>query len=302
MTRLRIGTRGSDLALWQTNWVSETLRSAHPGLEVEQIIIQTHGDKDQHSAMNSTEWPAGSFVTALEDAMLTGDIDLAVHSCKDLPSTLPDELTIAAFPDRNVVHDVLLTNDPIDIDDLPQGFRVGTSSPRRSAQFGTFCPGVTLLPLRGNVPTRISRLITGDYDGIILAAAGITRLELDAPHIITLPTDRFVPAPSQGALAIETRRDSEAMTLVAAIDVASIRRGVEAERAVLRAVSATCQTPVGALATQSGDVISLHAQLFSDDFSQLAEGYLEGTDPNVIGTDLGALLKSELEQSTCTSG
>ena len=128
MRRLRIGTRGSDLALWQTNWVTDALKAAHPGLEIERIIIQTHGDQNQHTAMNSPDWPAGGFVTALEDAMLKDEIDLAVHSCKDLPSSLPDELTIAAMPDRNVVHDVLLTNEAVDLDRLPAGFRVGTSS------------------------------------------------------------------------------------------------------------------------------------------------------------------------------
>jgi hydroxymethylbilane synthase len=302
MTRLRIGTRGSDLALWQTNWVTDALKAAHPGLDIERIIIQTHGDQNQHTAMNSADWPAGSFVTALEDAMLQGKIDLAVHSCKDLPSSLPDKLTIAAMPNRNVVHDVLLTNEAVDLDRLPEGFRIGTSSPRRSAQFGRFCPGVTLVPLRGNVPTRISRLVEGKYDGIILAAAGMTRLNLDAPHITKLPTDRFVPAPSQGALAIETKRGTDAEALVAAIDDASIRQTVEAERAVLRAVAATCQTPVAALASLSGDTLSLHAQLFSDDFSQLAEGRQSGSDPVAVGTALGNTLKAELERSPCASG
>lgn len=302
MTRLRIGTRGSDLALWQTNWVTDRLKAAHPGLEIEQIVIQTHGDKNQHAAMNAADWPAGGFVTALEDAMFRGDIDLAVHSCKDLPSTLPAGLTIAAMPDRNLVHDVLLTNDPIDLNNLPQGFCIGTSSPRRSAQFCKYCPGVSLVPIRGNVPTRISHLIDGKYDGIILAAAGVTRLKLDAPHVTELPTDRFVPAPSQGALAIETEKGTEAEALVAAIDDASVRQTVEAERAVLRAVAATCQTPVAALASLAGDTISLHAQLFTDDFSHFAEDRLDGADPIAIGTELGLSLKAQLEQSLCASG
>ncbi len=302
MTRLRLGTRGSDLALWQTRWVIGALEKRHPELEVEEVIIQTHGDRHQDAAMHSPEWPAGSFVTALEESMLRGEIDLAVHSCKDLPSQLPESLTIAAFPDRAAVHDVLLTREAVDLERLPAGFRVGTSSPRRSAQFLRFCPGVELVALRGNVPTRVSKLTSGEYDGVILAAAGLSRLGLNAPHLAALPTERFVPAPAQGALAIETRRETEAAAIVGAIDDASVRGTVEAERAVLRAVAATCQTPVGALATTEGDGVSLHGQLFTDDLVHFAEGRLTGKDPSAVGSELGATLKAQLERAACGSG
>ena len=299
---LRLGTRGSDLALWQTRWVIGALEKRYPGLEVEEVIFQTHGDQRRDAALHSPDLPAGSFVTTLEESMLRDEIDLAVHSCKDLPSQLPEELTIAAFPDRTVAHDVLLTREAVDLERLPAGFRVGTSSPRRSAQFLRYCPGVELVAIRGNVPTRVSKLTTGEYDGVILAAAGLPRLDLNAPHTVTLPTDRFVPAPAQGALAIETQRDSEAAEIVGAIDDASIRRMVEAERAVLRAVAATCQTPVGALATIEGDGVSLHGQLFTDDLVHFAEGCLTGDDPIAVGSELGATLRAQLERAACGSG
>ena len=302
MTPLRLGTRGSDLALWQTRWVIGALQKRHPELEVEEVIIRTHGDGHQDMAMHSPDWPAGSFVTALEESMLRGEIDLAAHSCKDLPSQLPEELTIAAFPDRTVVHDVLLAREAVDLECLPAGFRVGTSSPRRSAQFLKFCPSVELVAIRGNVPTRVSKLATGEYDGVILAAAGLSRLDLDTPHMTSLPTDRFVPAPAQGALAVETRRDSESAEIVSAIDDASVRRMVEAERAVLRAVAATCQTPVGALAVIEGDGVSLHGQLFTDDLVHVADGRLIGDDPFAVGSELGATLRAQLERAACGSG
>ena len=220
MTRLRVGTRGSDLALWQTNWVCDELRKAHPLLEIEQIIIKTHGDvaSEQQTGWNTGptkldsttpgpttfgartfgpttsggDWPVGEFVSALEQALIQERIDFAVHSFKDLQTEVTTGLVVAAVPAREVVHDVLLTREAVDLNDLPPGFRVGTGSPRRSAQFRRFAK-VEIVPIRGNVQTRIDKIERAGLDGVVLAAAGLRRLGITHPHMTDLPTDGTRP-------------------------------------------------------------------------------------------------------------
>lgn len=246
MTALRVGTRGSALALWQTRWVIDELRKTHSEIEFEEVIIKTHGDVAHDQPLESSSWPVGGFVGAIEQALLESRIDVAVHSYKDLPSVGPDGLEIAAVPTRAAVHDVLVTQRPVDIDHLPEGFRIGTSSPRRRAQFQRFV-NVDTVPIRGNVPTRVKKVESGEVDGVVLAAAGLQRLGLDGPYMIDLGVDRFVPAPRQGALAIQTRLDSEATTICAVLNHVPSRRSVDAESSFLAAVNAGCQTPVAAL-------------------------------------------------------
>lgn len=295
MTRLRVGTRGSDLALWQTRWVCDRLRAAHDGLAIEEIVIKTHGDlaTDVPLGTGGSAEP-GWFVSAIELALSEERVDFAVHSFKDLQSATTIGLVIAAIPGRELVHDVLVTSEPVDLVCLPKGFKIGTGSPRRAAQFLRL-GGVEIVPIRGNVPTRVAKINEPEYDGVVLAAAGLKRLNIRPPHRIDLPTDRFVPAPAQGALALQTREGDEAERIVGTLDDALARRAVEAERAFLSGVSAGCHTPVGALATVEGDSISLHGQLFSDDYARMADGVEEGDDPHEVGTRLANKLVQELK-------
>ena len=293
MTTLRVGTRGSDLAMWQTNWVSDLLREIHPDLEIEQVIITTHGDTATDAPFDAASWPAGGFVGAIEEALLDDRIDFAVHSYKDLTTQSPEELIVAAVPSRAMVCDVLLTREAIELEDVGEGFRVGTSSSRRSAQMRRHAK-VEIVPIRGNVPTRVKKLDTGDYDGVMLAAAGLKRLGIEPEHIIELPVDRFVPAPAQGAVAVQTKRETEAETIIDAIDDKPSHRGVRAERSFLKAIEAGCHTPVGALAYLEGDEIEIHGQLFSDDGGRMVEAIMTGSDPLELGQILAGKLKSEL--------
>ncbi len=293
MSALRAGTRGSDLALWQTNWVCAALRRAHPSLEIEQVIIKTHGDLVTDRSFG-VDWPVGAFVSALENALTEKGVDFAVHSFKDLQTAETEGLTIAATPAREVVHDVLLTSGVTRFEDLPAGARIGTSSPRRTAQLlrlGKF----EIVPIRGNVATRVANIETQKLDGVVLAAAGLKRLGIKHPYVIDLPTDQFIPAPAQGALAIQTRRDSEAARLVAVLEDADTRRAVVAERSFLGRINAGCHTPVGALAKVRGSEVSLHARLFSDDFSACAEGVEAGDRPEAVGSNLADRLMTELK-------
>lgn len=298
MTTLRVGTRGSDLALWQTRWVVDRLRSAHPGLEVEEVIIKTYGDVATDKPFGGEDWPVGGFVAALETALASEQVDFAVHSFKDLPTAITAGLVIAAVPGRELVHDVLVTAAPVALDDLPEGFRLGTSSPRRAAQFRRAVGDrITIVPIRGNVATRMKKVQGDDYDGTVLAAAGLKRLGLDPPHRVELPTDRFLPSPAQGALALQAREGSAAATFLAALDEADAHQPVQAERSFLATIGAGCHVPVGALATLRGNEITLRGQLFDDDGERMAEGEERGDDPATVGERLANRLMQELKGS-----
>jgi hydroxymethylbilane synthase len=292
MTRLRVGTRGSRLALTQTRWVCEKLAAAQPSVATDQIIIKTHGDIERDRPFDES-WPAGSFVTALESALVADQIDVAVHSYKDLPSRSPDGLTVAAVPEREAVHDVLVTREPVDLDRLAPGFRLGTGSPRRSAQFRRLAE-VEILPLRGNVPTRLEKLDRGDYDGIVCAAAGLRRLGIEPAHVSVLPPQRFVPAPAQGALAVQARAGDAAAGVVGVLEHAETRRAVIAERAFLAHIEAGCQTPLGAWASLESGAITLRGQLFSEDGTDMVEGVEMGDDPVAVGERLADRLLVDL--------
>jgi len=294
MTLLRIGTRGSELALIQTHLVCDLLKTADSSLSFEEVVIKTHGDRATEQPFD-IHWPAGGFVGAIEQALLRGEIDLAVHSYKDLPTAEMPGLVVAAVPPREAAHDVLITRESITLDRVPAGFRVGTGSPRRAAQLRHFLGDVQVVPLRGNVPTRLAKLRGPDLDGVVLAAAGLRRLKITPPHAIELPVERFVPAPGQGALVVQARAADSAAATVAAIDHPSSRRAVEAERAFLRAIGAGCRTPVGALAVVEGATLRLHGQLFSDDASRMSDGIECGGDPRSVGEALARRLVRELQ-------
>jgi len=292
MTRLRVGTRGSELALWQTGWVSDRLRTLHPDLTIERIVITTHGDEATDQPLDR-DWPVGGFVGAIEQALANHTIDFAVHSYKDLPTAVTAGLIVAAVPQREVVHDLLFTREPVDLDGLRPGFRIATSSPRRAAQLRRL-GDVEIVPIRGNVPTRLAKLEREGLDGVVLAAAGVTRLGLNHPHVTALPTDRFVPSPAQGALAVQTRDEPAVVAIVAALDHVESRVRVTAERSFLKTIAAGCHVPVGALATTDGKTITLHGQLFSADGARLAEGIESGAAPVVIGERLARRLMAKL--------
>jgi hydroxymethylbilane synthase len=292
--RLRVGTRGSDLARCQTNWVCERLRERHPTLEVEPVIIQTHGDVATEESFGKA-WPPGAFVSAIEHALLDDRIDFAVHSFKDLPTAPTGGLVIAATPEREVVHDVLVTRSAACLEDLPAGARIGTNSPRRAAQLlrlGRF----QIVPIRGNVPTRIAKIEREGLDGVVLAAAGLKRLGIQHPHMIELPIAQVLPAPGQGALAVQARAGSPAAELLAGLDHGPTRRAVEAERAFLRQVGAGCHAPAGALARVDGETLTLQARLFSEDYARCAEGVETGMDSEAVGHKLADRLRHALQR------
>ena len=291
MTRLRVGTRGSELALRQTRWACDQLRSIDASIEFEEIVIRTHGDEAPSQALDAN-FPPDGFVSAIEKALLDHRVDFAVHSYKDLPTTGTGGLFVAAVPPREVAHDVLISRESLELDELPNGLRVGTSSPRRAAQIRRVAD-VAIVPIRGNVPTRLAKVQAGELDAVVLAAAGIRRLGLSPTHSIDLPIDRFVPAPAQGALAVQARVGDGVIALLAALEHEPTRRAVEAERAFLRELHAGCHTPVGAHATLVDSRVRLHGQFYSDDGSRVIEGIACGDDPLRLGAQLARHLMTQ---------
>ena len=289
MTRLRIGTRGSALARTQTAWVADALKNWHGAIEIETIVVKTSGDVSQTTAPEEAGWQRGAFVSALEHALLDGRIDAAVHSMKDLPTSSPEGLTVAAVPARAAVEDLLVTKRPLALDDLTTPMTIGTGSARRRAQL-LLEANHTIVPIRGNVPTRIKRLHVSSLDAIVLAAAGVHRLNIELECSLVLPASRFLPAPAQGALAIQTRLDDAAHPLVAALDVDRLRKAVVAERAFMHEAEAGCQTPIGALATVYGADIALCGQLFLPDGTPVGMDTHTGNDPDTVGRELARKL------------
>lgn len=243
---LRIGTRGSQLALWQARWVQAALEQACPGATVELVIIKTQGDKILDVPLAKVGGK-GLFVKEIEEALLDGRIDLAVHSMKDMPAEVPDGLTIGAVPRRENPLDALLCKQHTSLESLPQGARIGTSSLRRAAQIQHVRPDAVIIPLRGNLDTRLKKLDTTDLDAIILAAAGLKRLGLGDRITACLDERQMLPAVGQGALCIEIRdADDETHAMVAKLDHDETRTAVIAERAFLTRLQGGCQVPLAA--------------------------------------------------------
>jgi hydroxymethylbilane synthase len=250
-----IGTRGSKLALVQAEQTAAALRQQHPGLAVELQIISTKGDRILDVALSQVG-DKGLFVKEIEIALAQGEIDLAVHSCKDLPSLTPEGLTLAAFPQRADPRDALVLPEatraalaaaPTSLDVLPQGAIVGTSSLRRASQLRALRPDLHLHDVRGNVETRLRKLNAGDYDALILASAGLDRLGMQEHISLRLPDDMLLPAVAQGALALEARSDdSRTLELLQPLNDAETHTAVLAERACLRRLEGGCQVPIAA--------------------------------------------------------
>ncbi|GHH42046.1 hydroxymethylbilane synthase [Streptomyces candidus] len=249
-TALKLGTRRSRLAMAQSGHVADAVR-ALTGREVELVEITTYGDvsKEQLAQIGGT----GVFVTALRDALLKGEVDFAVHSLKDLPTAQPDDLALAAVPPREDPRDVLVARDGLTFAQLPDGARVGTGSPRRMAQLNAYARGhglnIQTVPIRGNIDTRVGYVRSGELDAVVLAAAGLRRIGRVDEVSEFLDTDVVLPAPGQGALAIECAADNaDLAAMLAQLDDPHTRCAVTAERALLAALEAGCSAPVGALA------------------------------------------------------
>jgi hydroxymethylbilane synthase len=254
MPNLIIGSRGSKLALWQSNWVKDRLEEVYEGVVVSIEVIKTTGDKLTEAALAQIGGK-GVFTKEIEEALLDLRVDLAVHSLKDLPTTLPEGLCVAAITEREDVRDALIVSEDLrkyiinSVEDLPRRARVGTSSLRRASQLRHARPDLQILELRGNVDTRLRKLYEGDYDAIILASAGLKRLGFDHCVSAYLPISEMLPAVGQGALAIETRADDQrANMLLEVLNHQPTRYAVEAERAVLRSLGGGCAVPIAAFA------------------------------------------------------
>jgi hydroxymethylbilane synthase len=288
---IRIGTRRSALAMTQTGYVADLLRDAL-GRDVELVEVTTEGDVSR--APLATFGGVGVFVGALRDALLRGQVDLAVHSLKDLPTTPHEQITVAAVPVREDPRDVVVARDGLTLGELPNGARIGTGAPRRAAQLRALGLGFDVVAIRGNVDTRIRKVADGDVDAVVLARAGIARLgRLDEVTEVLDPL-QMLPAPGQGALAVECRvADIDlAAEVRSAIDDPRTRAAVSAERAVLAALEAGCSAPVGALAEvaegDDGEELWLRAVALSEDGAVAVRRSASGSpaDAERIGRDL----------------
>lgn len=272
MSTLILGTRGSSLALVQSRQVAQNLQAAHSDLKVEERIIRTTGDKQQGAPLPAIGGK-GVFTLEIEQALQSGEIDFAVHSLKDLPPEFPPGLCLAAVPERAGAGDVLILYPKYSaVEDLPKRARIGTSSLRRSAQLLFQYPNWQVDSVRGNVETRLRKLEDEGFDAIVLARAGLQRLRLEEElqgRLVDLDAATFIPAPGQGALALEARSDDgSTLALLEALEDDAARAAIIAERTIVRVLNAGCSTPLGAYATATDGVLSLQACVLSPDGKQ----------------------------------
>lgn len=287
---LRVGTRASALARAQTDMVAGSL-----GLPVDIVPISTEGDRS--SAALTQIGGTGVFVSALREALLAGDIDVAVHSYKDLPTAPADGIVVAAVPAREDPRDVLVARDGLTLGELPAGARVGTGSPRRAAQLLALGLGLEIVAIRGNVDTRLAKVAAGEVDAVVLAYAGLRRLGRAYEATEVLDPIQVLPAAAQGALAVECRTsDDQARALLASLDHADTRAAVAAERALLAALEAGCSAPVGALAEiaegDTGTEVFLRGSVTAVDGSDAVR--LSATGPTADAADVGRRLAADL--------
>ena len=292
---LRVGTRASRLARVQTSWVIESLGTSAPAIDVTTVPITTEGDRSP--AALSQIGGTGVFVSALREALLAGRIDVAVHSYKDLPTLVQSEVTVAAVPVREDARDALVARDGLTLGELPAGSRVGTGSPRRTAQLHALGLGLVVVPLRGNVDTRLAKVVAGELDAVVLAYAGLLRLgRADAATEVLDPL-QMLPAPGQGALAIECRAgDTATGRVLAALDDVHARAAVAAERGLLIALQAGCSSPIGGLAEiaegDDGPEIYLRGSVTAADGSDAVR--LSRTGSIADADEVGRLLAADL--------
>lgn len=286
--KLRIGSRGSQLALWQANHISALLRAR--GHEIEIEIIHTTGDKITDVALAKVG-TKGMFTKEIEEALAAGRVDLAVHSLKDLPTELPAGFEIVAITKREDPRDAFCSRHYAKIEDLPNGARVGTSSLRRRAQLKAIRPDLDIHPLRGNVDTRLRKLEQGEYDAIILASAGLNRLGKTEWIKQIIPAEIMCPAAGQGALGIEIREgDAKTRELLQFLNDPNARATTTCERALLNRLGGGCQVPIGASAETNNGKLHLESIVADPDGSKVLRDSRDGADPEKLGNEAGASL------------
>lgn len=303
LSRIVAGTRGSPLALAQTQRAVDQLRLAHPDVAVDVQVVTTTGDASQETPL--AELGLGVFTKELEAALLNGSIDLAVHSLKDMSATQPEALAVAAVLEREDPRDVVVSRTGATLAELPAGAVVGTSSPRREALVRAARPDVMVMPVRGNVGTRIRKMQDGSYDALVLAAAGLLRLgrlEEAAEH---LDPQTFTPAVGQGAIAVQTRSgDGELLGILASLDHADTHAAVTAERAFLRAMGGGCRTPMGAYGVVDGGRLSVSGMAASVDGAQCYRATVsaDAANADALGETLAQRLLQDGASALLTEG
>ncbi len=279
-----LGTRGSRLALVQAEGCSAVLRDA--GIEVEVRTIRTTSEHHPDTPLAVID-QRDVFTRQLDEALLSGEIDLAVHSLKDVPTGLPEGISLAAVTRRHDPSDVLVSDEQYTLENLPREAVVATSSLRRRAQLLHHRPDLEIVGIRGNIDTRVRKMREGAADAVVLARAGLERLGLEAPHTV-IPTDMVLPAVGQGALAVATRRDDPlGVSIRGALNHKTTERAVLAERAMLRALEGGCRVPVGASSVVEGSVVRLSGIVISPDGALVYRGVAEGEEPEEVGQRLG---------------
>jgi hydroxymethylbilane synthase len=289
---IKIGTRGSPLALYQANWVKDRLAEVHPHLHVTLLKIKTTGDKIQDAPLAKIGGK-GLFVKEIEEALIQKKIDLAVHSIKDVPTEFPEGLHLAAITQREDPRDVFISRDKTLLRDLRRGAKIGTSSLRRQAQLLYFRGDFEMIPLRGNLDTRIRKLKTMDLDGVVLALAGVKRLNLEQNITEILPAEISLPAIGQGALGIETRiGDRETEGYLEFLNDRESSAAVSAERAFLKKLEGGCQVPIGAYGRVEGGTLHIEGLVGRTDGKELIRHHLEGPadEAETLGTRLAEIL------------
>ncbi len=287
-----IGTRGSQLSLTQTNWVVSEIKKKSPQTEFEIITIKTQGDTDARPLFTINQ--KGIFEKEIDRAVAEKKVDFAVHSLKDVPADLPEDLMLACVPKREEANDVFIANDGSTLDTIKKGALVGTSSLRRAVQITRIRPDVIVKPIRGNIETRIRKVYDGEFDGVVLAQAGISRLGLDV-KFQRLPMDTFPPSPGQGALGIVSRKDNVSLIeLLKKIEDSETRNAVEAERSLSMFVDSGCRFPVGAFAHKDNDRLKLKVIVYSIDGSKSI--MVEKDSETSKANDLGKQVATELRE------
>lgn len=298
--KIRVGTRGSNLALIQTNWAIDRLKEKFPEVEFEVKIIKTKGDKILHLSLDKIG-DKGLFVKEIESQLLEGEIDLAVHSMKDMPAEVVEGLKFAAVPKREDPRDVIILREGLNsFDELPIGATIGTGSKRRKYQLLRKRPDLNIVPIRGNIETRISKIKSENLDGIVLAASGVLRADLEEKITEYLPVDLMIPAPAQGALALEIRENDEVLEkMIDAIKDEISQIQTDAERSYLAGIDGSCHIPMGAYCEVEGTKLTLTGIFGDEDGEKITIASLDGDrdNPKELGSNLAELvLKKHREE------
>ncbi len=293
LVKFIIGSRGSKLALTQTHWVRDRLQAHHDSLEIEVLEIRTTGDTVTGSLRSFDG--AGVFTKELERALLEGQIDLAIHSLKDLPTQMHPELTLVATPEREDVRDALIGPDLSSLADLPNGARLGTGSLRRRAQLKALRPDLEILDIRGNLDTRIDKAMRGECDAVVLAVAGLNRLGWQQRIGVHLSLDQVLPAPGQGALGLQMRANNPLKSYVGALNHPPTQAAVQAERQLLQTLRAGCHAPVGAWARLEEDQLTLDGVVGHPDGTEMLRARHSAplTDAQPLGEAAAAALREQ---------